>query len=55
MWFRDVFDDYVIPEVLNEMLMDPNVVLVGLPNQQLRLNSFRAQRPRATLEILNYT
>ena len=52
MWFCDVFDDYVIPEVLDEMIMNPNAVLVGIANQQLRLNSFRDQRPRATLEIL---
>ena len=52
LWFRDVFDAYVIPVVMNEMMMNPNDVLVGIANQQLRLNSFRDQRPRATLEIL---
>ena len=50
--FRDVFDAYVIPEVMNEIMMNPNDVLVGVANQQLRLHSFREQRPRATLEIL---
>ena len=45
-------DAYVIPEVMNEIMMNPNDVLVGVANQQLRLHSFREQRPRATLEIL---